>query len=71
MLLDWDDVVGLEVDDRLGPGPAAVAVAQVVVAEDDGVLVGGQEPGQVAVVLVQVLWVWRDLTPAPSEYLID
>ena len=55
MLLDGDDVVGLEVDDGLGPGPAAVAVAQVVVAEDHGVLVGGQEPGQVAVVLVQVL----------------
>ena len=55
VLLDGDDVVGLEVDDGLCPGPAAVAVAQVVVAEDHGVLVGGQEPGQVAVVLVQVL----------------
>ena len=55
VLLDGDDIVRLEVDDRLRPGPAAVAVAQVAVAEDDGVLVGRQEPSQVAVVLVQVL----------------
>ena len=52
VLLDGNNVIGLEVDDRLRPGPVAPAVAQVVVTEDDGVGVGGEERREFEIVVV-------------------